>query len=100
MDIVVEAAGVRIAEPEVLTSFSVVSAMPIADVDAALRADGIGHVADEHAWISADLLQERAAALVASLEWPAQYRRMVDYAISKGWWDAERSLIRAHIRSV
>jgi len=100
MDIVVDTAGVRIADPETLSSFSVLSALAPSEIDAALRAAGLGHVRDGHAWVSADALESRAAALVSDPEWPARYRGMVDFAVSHGWWDAEHALIRAHLRSV
>ncbi|MGN6126756.1 MAG: hypothetical protein ACTHON_09340 [Humibacter sp.] len=99
MDIVVDAAGVRIAAPETLTSFSVLSILELAEVDAALRAESLGHVHDGHAWISAQRLENRAGALVTDPEWTPRYRRMVDYAVSQGWWDEEHALIRAHVRS-
>jgi hypothetical protein len=100
MDIVVDATGVRIVEPETLTSFAVVSSLPLADIDAALRAADLGHVQDGHAWVSADVLESRAAALVSTPDWAAKYRDMVDFAAAHGWWDAERARIRAHIQSI
>ncbi|KQZ85257.1 hypothetical protein ASD56_02525 [Microbacterium sp. Root166] len=98
MDIVVDSGGVHIAAPETLTSFSVLSSLPLDEIDAALRAAELGHVHDGHAWISAHRLETRAAALVTEQSWTGKYRGMLAYAVSRGWWDEEHSLIRAHVR--
>lgn len=99
MDIVVDDSGTRIADPDILTAFSVVSTLPLADLDAALRTAGLGHVHDGHAWIASERLQVEASALATAPDWLQRYRAMLAYAESKGWWEPEHALVRAHVRN-
>ncbi|MFI5611935.1 hypothetical protein [Amycolatopsis sp. NPDC051903] len=84
----------QLVEADDLTSLSV-ERRGGADVDAVLRAAGAGTVADEHAWLSIAWLRARGPA--GDAEWPAGFAKMIHYAASKGWADAEHKTVRAHI---
>ena len=66
-----------------------------AQVDAALRAGGLGYLQDGHAWLSVAALRGQGAA--ASADWSQRFDAMIDYAVGKGWADADGSHVRAHI---
>lgn len=88
---------VSLLEVDDLTSFSVVSALIEGDIDRLLRAEELGVARDGYAWIDAAQLAESASQIARSPDWSVRYRGMIDYALTKGWWDAETSAIRAHI---
>ena len=87
---------VDIEQADDLTAFSVATDLPLPDVDARLRAAGLGGAAGEHAWIDAEALRTAASALATAADWNAGFDRMLDYARSKGWLGADGA-IRAHV---
>lgn len=91
------AEDVRIEQVDDLTAFALFSTHTIAEIDARLRRAGLGYVADAHAWIDAEKLRTRASAAATSETWSDKFERMLEFARSHGWWDADRGTIRVHI---
>lgn len=87
---------VEIEQVDDLTAFSLATDLPRSDLDARLRAAGLGSVSDGHAWIDAESLRTAASALTTDPGWNDGFDRMLDYARSKEWLDADGA-IRAHI---
>lgn len=96
MEIVVET-DVEITDVDTLTAFAVRSTLAPETIDIRLRAAGLGFVIDDHVWILADELERRGTVLSSNKDWSTGYGGMLAYARSKGWWDAERAAVRAHI---
>lgn len=88
--------SVEIEQVDDLAAFSVASDLPRADLDARLRAAGLGRTADEHVWIDAEPLRSAASALTTAPDWHDGFDRMLEYARSKGWLD-DAGAIRAHV---
>ncbi|MGL3150338.1 hypothetical protein ACSS7Z_08230 [Microbacterium sp. A82] len=87
---------VDVEQVDDLTALSVATDLPLGDVDAHLRAAGLGRATDEHVWIEAEPLQSAASALSTAADWNDGFARMLDYARSKGWVD-DTGAIRAHV---
>lgn len=66
--------------------------------DSALKADGLGFLADPAtAQLSVDRLRAAASAQGVAADWPARWEAMLGYARGRGWLSADGSLVRAHI---
>lgn len=65
-----------------------------ADLDAALRAGGVGWAEDEHAWIEPAALRELAGP-DRDAEWEAGLEAMLVYASGQGW--TRDGAVRAHV---
>lgn len=64
------------------------------DLDAALRAAGIGRAEDGHAWIEPAALRQLAGG-ERDPEWEAGLEAMLAYAAGRGW--TRDGAVRAHV---
>jgi hypothetical protein len=84
--------AVALEDPDDFKRFDILAA-PGAPLDRALQ--GIARVDGAHAWVSPDALR-RLAPQAGTPAWEDGFRKMLDYAGSKGWTDAQGA-VRAHI---
>jgi hypothetical protein len=95
--VAIGADGVRLEEPDVLDTFHV-AVRGLVDVDAELRGSGAGWVAgDGDARIAVDWVRGAATAAGVGLLWRDAFDDMVVHAATKGWLDADGSVIKAHV---
>jgi hypothetical protein len=98
IDLVRPGAGAALREPDDLGSLKVVVHGPperreglaaaVADVG---RVDPSGDV-----FLAVEALKRLAGERVATAEWLQRFDRMVAYAASRGWVDADGTALRAH----
>lgn len=68
------------------------------EADTALRAAGLGRLAAPgEVWLDLAGLRALAEPAATAADWPGQWDKMVGYARSKGWADADGREVRAHI---
>ncbi|WP_168701629.1 hypothetical protein [Gordonia paraffinivorans] len=61
---------------------------------------GLGYAEGvEHVWVSVDELV-RSSGRADDADWHSAFRKMVEYAGSKGWTDDDGTRLRAHIVQV
>jgi hypothetical protein len=97
MIVTIGADGVRLAEAEDVKAFHVAVADG-ADVDRELRGSGAGWLADDgDARIAVDWVRGAARANGVGVGWVDAFDGMLAYAAGKGWLDADRTTIQAHI---
>lgn len=89
--------GVQLEQVDDLTSFSIVSDLPLEKIDARLRSANLGFAAETHAWIDAEQLQLRASTVATSVNWGVEFEQMLELARRNGWWDTQHGAIQAHI---
>ena len=93
MIVSVTADGVELLEADDFKRFHVAAPAGV-DVVAVLAEHGWGAAAEgDDVWINVDAL----TAGERSAEWTTGFEEMLAYAESKGWTDAERARIRAHV---
>lgn len=64
--------------------------------DAADLLADLGHFEGEHVWLDIARLRD-LSPLADDPEWTAGFEGVMSYADSKGWLDASRSRVRAHV---
>jgi hypothetical protein len=97
MIIQLQEGGVTVAEADDCGRLHVTAA-PDLDVDAILRATGLGRVsATGEASLSVSGLRERAASASTVVDWDSAWEAMIDYAATKGWVTPDRHEVMAHI---
>jgi hypothetical protein len=91
-----ERASVSLQERDNFKAFKVVTQLPRTALQNALDTCGnVGWIdASGHAWVFESWLRAQGAA---AGERAAPFEAMVGFARKQGWWDSERSAIRAHI---
>lgn len=67
--------------------------IPVETFATALHEQGAGQLVGDHVQVSTAWLRAQAP----DEEWLSGLERMVDYASGKGWTDAERTWVRAHV---
>ena len=91
---------VSIEEADVFTAFDVQAAdtEPAAVLEA-LGSDGAAAPEDDHVFVTVDGVRRLAEWSLGGLDpdWEAGFAAMVEFAATKGWMNADRSAIRAHI---
>ncbi len=89
---------VGLDEPDDFTRFHVAArgARDRSRVDAALAAAGAGALDGDDALVRVDWLRTAADGRVGD-DWEQGLSAMLDYAERKGWTDAARRTVRAHI---
>ncbi|EYT57181.1 hypothetical protein [Microbacterium sp. UCD-TDU] len=95
MRISVTESGADLLDPADFTRFHVESALPAAQIDAALQAAGAGRVDNDHAFVSVAFLRSHAPA--GDEQWGEGLQKMIAYAQSKGWVSADGEHLQAHI---
>lgn len=71
-----------------------------AELDAALRAEGLGSLAADGADLEVDALHARAAAQAGAPDWESRWAAMLEYARGRGWVSADGRTVRAHVEPV
>lgn len=96
MIIVIADNTVRLDDPDIFTELAV-DAVGLSRDSAAATAEsaGAGTVDGDHLWVDLDFLRGRGRG---TGDWNDAFAAMIDYAAGKGWTDAERNRVRAHIR--
>lgn len=78
----------------------VATALPRAEIDAALRRCGIGSLASlGDAALDLEVLHDRARAAATVEDWDERWQKMVDYARIKGWVSADDRHVQAHVET-
>jgi hypothetical protein len=97
VDLDLESSTCRLLDPTSFTAFSARCQSGDSAVVGPAMGDA-GHAADEsdHVWVSIDWLIEAAAG---DHEWRERFGGMVDYATSKGWTNAARTHLKAHLET-
>ena len=67
------------------------------EADRALRAAGLGRVADDAAWLDVAALRAAAEPRATAPDWAASWDGMVDQARAKGWTGDDGASLRAHL---
>lgn len=94
--------GIDVLDAALLTGLSAITDLDVDSAVAALVATGIAHPGRggiEHVWFDVAELA-RLAAPDDVPGWQVKYDAMIDYAASKGWTDADRSFVRAHLEVI
>jgi hypothetical protein len=100
MFVLVTGAGVRLEEPEDTKRFHVAVGEGVVDVDGALKASGLGSLADGGADAYIDIAAvRRAAAGRVDAGWEEAFAGMLAYAGSKGWLTPDGASIQAHVEA-
>jgi hypothetical protein len=63
-----------------------------------LAASGAGRVDGDEVAVNVDWLRRQTAS--RPVQWQGDFERMLDYAASKGWLDAARTAVTAHVETV
>lgn len=97
MQILVDADGVSLAEPDTFTDFSVQVAPGFSgELAQALAAYGTVTPDAGHAHITRRGIETLAGPRAADAEWRRSLDAMIDYANGKGWVDTDGG-VRAHV---
>jgi hypothetical protein len=99
MQIRVTSHSIDVLDASVLTALSVVTDLEAVSAVRVLVDDGLAHPdgrGGDHAWLDIAELVRRAEPDSAP-DWRSKFDAMIDYAASKGWTDAGRSVVRAHV---
>jgi hypothetical protein len=95
--VVTEPQQARLENPEDLTTLSVATHLEPTALAVAIEQAGLGTFDGSHAMLEVVALRELAPEKLSADEtWVAGFERMVEYAISRGWSDAE-GRVRAHV---
>ncbi|HVM65849.1 MAG TPA: hypothetical protein VMU14_13375 [Acidimicrobiales bacterium] len=89
---------VELVEPDDFTRFHVAArgAPDRSRLGAALTAAGAGELDGDDVLVAVAWLRAAAVGRVAA-EWDEGFTAMLDYAERKGWTDASRRTVRAHV---
>jgi hypothetical protein len=88
----------RVEEGDDCTRLHVATDSAAEPTDAALRAEGLGFLADlTTAQLSVEQLRAQASAHAATAEWPDRWDAMIAYARGKGWLSADGALLQGHV---
>jgi hypothetical protein len=91
----------RVEDQDDCTRLHVTTEQSAESTDSALRADGLGHLADPAtAQLSVAQLRARASVLGVAPDWPDRWEAMLDYARGKGWLSPDGSLVQGHVESL
>jgi hypothetical protein len=63
-----------------------------------LAGSGAGQVDGDEVAVNVDWLRRQTASRPA--QWQGDFERMLDYAASKGWLDAARTAVTAHVETL
>jgi alpha-beta hydrolase superfamily lysophospholipase len=97
--ILAESGTSRLEEPEELRTFKVVARMAAGDYAALARAlRGAGRVERDFAWIYDSWIRSHGRSVGAG--WTENWRGVVEYATSRGWYNNSDGSIRAHVEWV
>lgn len=100
MQITVTPTAIDVLDADLLTALSVLTELRAEDTERVLVEDGLARAGMEpspgHIWLDVAALAHRAAP-PDDAAWRERYEAMIDYAASKGWTDADRSVVRAHL---
>jgi hypothetical protein len=91
--------ALRVVEPDDCTRLSVTTALPLPELDAALRASGLGRLEGEAALLDAETLRAGARELATEPDWDTRWQAMLDYATGKGWVSENGRDVRAHVET-
>lgn len=91
--------ALRVVEPDDCTRLSVTTTLPLPELDAALRASGLGRLDGEAALLDVDVLRARARELATLPDWDDRWQAMLDYATGKGWVSEDGRDVRAHVET-
>jgi flavin reductase (DIM6/NTAB) family NADH-FMN oxidoreductase RutF len=94
VDLRVEPPVARLLEPDVFDDLRVILVGAGPPLAPALAVAGVARV-EEHAWLALQTLRDLAGA-AATPAWEGALRGMVEFARSRGWYDAELDAVRAH----
>jgi hypothetical protein len=91
-------ARVRLDDPDDVTRFhvAIVGSRDQRAAHEALARNGVGRLQGEQAFISVDAVRRLAEGRVGQ-QWETDFVAMLDYAAGKGWLDADRTTIEAHV---
>jgi hypothetical protein len=96
----ITADSVELVEPEDVRAFSVVCPpeLTAAQLAAGIERAELGELLPdgEHVMVAVDAVRRLADGRVGP-GWPDDLAKMIDYAAGKGWTDADRTRVRAHI---
>jgi hypothetical protein len=96
----ITADSVQLAEPEDVTDFYATCPATLGhdDLAASVNRADVGELlpGDSHLMISLDALRRMAADRVGPA-WSEDFRKMIDYAASKGWVNENVTRVRAHL---
>ena len=69
------------------------------EADRALRAAGLGRVADDAAWLDVAALRAAAEPRATAPDWAQQWERMVGSAREKGWAADDGASLQVHVET-
>jgi hypothetical protein len=90
--------AVTVSDPGNLADLYVLTVLPPAEIDAALRASGTGRLAENgSALLGVDALRSRARQGASEPDWDDRWDAMIGHARRKGWLSADGTMVEAHI---
>ncbi len=96
----ITADSVELRDPENVTDFSVTCPPTLGhdELAASVRRADLGELlaGDRHLMVPVDTIHRLAADRVGP-GWSDDFRKMIEYAASKGWTDEDGTRVRAHV---
>lgn len=91
-----ESDPVSVGDPMLLNALEVrLDDVGPSDVDAILRAAGLGTADQEHAWLDIEALRELCG--IEDDRWHSDFDAMIRYARDHGWTSEDGRWVRAHL---
>lgn len=100
MIVAVSEATVELRDPADLRRFHVEAADGVDVTDVFVTAGAGSAAEDGDVFVAVDWLRSAVSQHRLDDDWPDQFAAMLDVAASKGWLNADRSAVRAHVERV
>lgn len=96
----ITADSAELVDPQDVTGFYATcpSTLGHDDLSASIHRADLGELLpdDSHLMVPTDTIRRMAAGRVGP-SWPDDFRKMIEYAASKGWTDDDGTRVRAHV---